>query len=97
MDIVTAAKKTTIDTIVAYIAANPGQTEAQACYLTKAVDVLDAALGPCRALPVGQRPYIALSSEVRSSAVRRLFAIAVEEGRLVCTGWRAGYPTYEVA
>lgn len=86
-----------IDAVIAHIAANPNQTESQACYLAKAEGVMDEVLAPLRALPAGQCPYIAMSSERRHAAVHRAFVVAVETDRLVRTGWRGGSAVYSVA
>lgn len=86
-----------IDAVVAHIAANPNQTESQACYLARGVHVIMDRLQPLTGLPVGQRPYIVLSVDQRHDALRRAFFRAVDSGLLTRTGWRAGSPVYQVA
>ena len=95
--VIDAARATTSNAIIAHIRANPDQTESQVCYLAGAVNVLEGALSELATLPIEQRPYIVLSREVQHAAVRALFAIAIESGAIVRTGWSGGSPVYRVA
>ena len=96
--IIDAAQKVTTDAIVAHIAANPDQTESQVCYLVGAEGILNSGLTVLAARPVEQRPGLVLSVESRHNCVRGLFAVAVEEGVIVRSGWSGhGSAVYRVA
>ena len=83
--------------IVTHIVAHPDQTMSQVLYLTRANDEMLSALGELRTLPVEHRPGLVLSQTARTDATRRVFALLVEGGDLVRTGWRGGSATYRAA
>jgi len=77
---------------------NPDQTESQVCYLVGAEGILNSGLTVLAARPVEQRPGLVLSVESRHNCVRGLFAVAVEEGVIVRSGWSGhGSAVYRVA
>lgn len=95
--IIRTAIDAAIAATVAHVAAHPHVSMAQALYCARAADVLTGHLAPLHALPAEQVPHIVTSSACRTDALYSAFSKAVESGRLVQAGWRAGHAVYRCA